>query len=66
MTSLILGSIVLIVVSAIALVAGWIGSNESLIWVSVIASVGAAVCLALAYYRSKTSGPGRGRPQNPA
>lgn len=60
MTSLIFGSISLIVVSAIALVAGWIGSNESLIWISVIASVGAAVSLALAYYRSRTSGSGGG------
>lgn len=57
MTYLILGSIGLIVVSAIALVAGWIGSNESLIWISVGASVGAAVCLALAYYRSRTAAP---------
>lgn len=57
MTGLILGSIGLIVVSAIALVAGWVGSNETLIWLSVIASVGAAVALALAYYRSRQTPP---------
>lgn len=54
MTALIAGSILLIVASAVALVLGWVGSNETLVWTSVIASVGAAVCLALAYYRSRT------------
>ena len=53
-TIMIAGSIILIVASAVALVLGWVGANETLIWVSIAASVGAAVCLALAYYRSKT------------
>jgi hypothetical protein len=53
-TGLIAGSILLIVASAVALVLGWIGSNEALIWTSVAASVGAAICLALAYYQSRT------------
>ncbi len=56
MTYLIAGSIMLILVSAVTLVLGWIGANESLIWGSIFASVGAAVCLALAYYRSKHPG----------
>ena len=62
MTGLIAGAILLIVASAAALIFGWIGSNETLIWISIAGSVGAAVCLALAYYRSKqeTSRPRRG------
>lgn len=64
MTGLIFASIGLIVASAIALVTGWISSNESLIWVSVIASVGAAICLALAYNRSRD--PRAGRSGEPA
>ena len=61
MTGLIAGAILLIVGSAVALVFGWIGSNEALIWTSIGGSVGASVCLALAYYRSKqeTSRPRR-------
>ncbi|MFP5297467.1 MAG: hypothetical protein ACLGHL_00575 [Actinomycetota bacterium] len=54
MTALIAGSLVLIVASAVVLVFGWIGANESLIWASIAASVAAAVCLALAYAKSRT------------
>lgn len=54
MTLLIGGSILLIAASAIALAFGWVTSDESLIWTSIAASVGAAVLLALAYYRSRT------------
>jgi hypothetical protein len=54
-TALIAGSIVLIGLSAGALALGWIGSSTELIWVSIGASVGSAVCLALAYYRSRTA-----------
>jgi len=61
MTGLIAGAILLIVGSAVALIFGWIGSNETLIWASIGGSVGAAICLALAYGRSKleTSRPRR-------
>jgi uncharacterized RDD family membrane protein YckC len=61
-TYLIAGSIMLILASAVTLVLGWIGANESMIWASIFASVGAAVCLALAYYRSKHPG---GSPATP-
>jgi hypothetical protein len=57
MTYLIVGSVLLILASATALVFGWIDSNESLIWLSVASSVGAAVCLALAYHRSRSAPP---------
>jgi hypothetical protein len=52
-TGLIAGSVLLIVVSAFALVFGWAGTSAPLIWVSIAASAGAAVCLALAYSASK-------------
>lgn len=44
----------MIVGAAIALVIGWIGEDESLIWTSIVASVAAGVMLSLAYYRSKS------------
>lgn len=53
MTGLIAGSVLLIVVSALALVFGWANTSAPLIWVSIAASAGAAVCLALAYSASK-------------
>lgn len=53
MTALIGGSLLLIVGAAVALVLGWVGADESLVWTSIVASVGAAVMLSLAYYRSK-------------
>lgn len=62
MTYLIAGAVLLIVGSAISLVAGWIGANETFIWVSIFASVGAALCLALAYHRSRHPGTGTNRP----
>lgn len=53
MTLLIGASVLLIAASAIALVAGWVSANESLIWTSIISSVAAAVALALAFFRSR-------------
>jgi hypothetical protein len=52
-TGLIAGSIVLIAVSTASLAYGWIEASSALIWVSIAASVGCAICLALAYYRSR-------------
>ena len=54
MTQLIAASLGLIVVSSIALVFGWGMVSSALIWLSVLSSAGAAICLALAYYRSRT------------
>jgi len=56
LTGLIAGSIGLIVLSAVALVFGWIGANETFIYVSIASSVGAAVTLALAFGKSRTAG----------
>ncbi|MEA2452542.1 MAG: hypothetical protein QOG04_1252 [Actinomycetota bacterium] len=53
MTALIGASVLLIAASAIALVLGWVSANESAIWTSIVASVGAAVALALAFFRSR-------------
>jgi hypothetical protein len=53
MTVLIGASVLLIAASAIALVFGWAAANESLIWTSIVASAGAAVTLALAFFRSR-------------
>lgn len=53
MTALIGGALLLIALSAITLVIGWISADPPLIWVSIGASVVAAVLLALGYYRSK-------------
>ena len=53
MTALIGASVLLIVGSAIALVFGWVSADESLIWTSIVASVVAAVTLALAFFRSR-------------
>lgn len=62
MTALIGGSLLLIVVAAVALTMGWVGANESLIWTSIAASVGAAVMLSLGYYRSKAEATRRPAP----
>lgn len=62
MTALIGGSLLLIVVAAVALVMGWVGANESLIWTSIVASVAAAVMLSLGYYRSKAEAARRPAP----
>jgi hypothetical protein len=53
-TALIAGSIVFIGLSATSLGFGWLGARAELIWVSIAASGASAVCLALAYYRSRT------------
>ncbi|MDQ3940284.1 MAG: hypothetical protein M3238_02920 [Actinomycetota bacterium] len=63
MTALIGGSVLLIAGSALALVFGWISADPSLIWISIVGSVGAAIFLALGYSRSKSelaSTPARG------
>lgn len=57
MTYLIAGSILAIVLSAVFLILGWVGANETLIYLSIAASVAAAVCLALAYSRSRGAAP---------
>ena len=57
MTYLILGSIVCIAASAAFLIFGWVGANETLIYLSIAASIGAAVCLALAYSKSRGAAP---------
>ena len=53
MTWLIAGSILGIVASAIALGFGWMNGSAVFVWTSILFSVISAVCLALAYYRSK-------------
>lgn len=57
MTGLIAASIGLIVLSAVALVLGWAGARETLIYLSILCSIGAAVTLALAFYKSKSASP---------
>ena len=53
MTALIGGSVLLIVIASVTLIMGWGGTNEPLIYTSAGSSVAAAVCLALAWYRTK-------------
>lgn len=55
MTVLIGASVLLIAGSAIALVFGWAGADQSLIWTSIAATAAAAVTLSLAYVRSRTA-----------
>ena len=62
MTALIGGSMLLIAMAAITLVIGWIGADPPLIWLSIAASVMAAVLLALGYYRSRTEIAAMARP----
>ncbi len=52
----------MIALAAITLVIGWIGADPPLIWVSIGASVMAAVLLALGYYRSKEDIAAQARP----
>ena len=66
-------SMLLIGVSAILLVFGWVGASQSLIWASIAATVAAAVTLTLAYLRSRTepaagvvTGPATGTPSTPS
>ncbi|HEY7875075.1 MAG TPA: hypothetical protein VIG64_08140 [Actinomycetota bacterium] len=62
MTILIGASVLLIAGSAVALVFGWTGADQSLIWTSIAATAGAAVTLALAYFRSRSeAAPSRAR-----
>lgn len=65
MTGLIAGSIAFIGLSALSLAFGWIGARSELIWLSIAASVGSAVCLALAYYRSRAAARGLAPPPGP-
>jgi hypothetical protein len=53
MTVLIGASVLLIAGSAVALVFGWTGADQTLIWTSIAATAAAAVTLALAYFRSR-------------
>ncbi|MBW3594941.1 MAG: hypothetical protein KY391_05130 [Actinobacteria bacterium] len=62
MTALIGGALVLIAAAAITLVIGWIGADPPLIWVSIGASVVAAVLLALGYHRSREEIAAQARP----
>ena len=55
MTVLIGASVLLIAGSAIALVFGWTGADQSLIWTSIAATAAAAVALSLAYFRSRSA-----------
>ena len=62
MTYLIIGSIVCIAASAAFLIFGWLGANEILIYLSIAGSIGAAVCLALAFSRSRQAGTAQTAP----
>jgi hypothetical protein len=50
---LIVGSLLLLAISAVTLGFGWVGANSSLVWVSIACSVGTAVALTVAYSKSK-------------
>jgi hypothetical protein len=52
-TWLIAGSILGIVASAVSLGFGWLNGSAALVWISIAFSVASAICLALAYYRSR-------------
>lgn len=52
MTGALGASLLAIVASAVALVFGWIEASAALVTVSIVLTGGAAVLLALAYYRS--------------
>ena len=71
MTVLIGASVLLIAASAVALVFGWTGADQTLIWTSIAATAAAAVALALAYFRSRSQpapaqGPSERDTQAPA
>lgn len=53
MTGLIAGSLLLLAGAAVSVVYGWISENQTFVWLSVAASAGTAVLLALAYSRSR-------------
>ena len=66
MTILIGSSVLLIAASAVALVFGWTGADQSLIWTSIAATAAAAVTLALAYFRSRSQPAPSRAPSEPA
>jgi hypothetical protein len=47
----------LIVLSTVALVLGWLTENAPLVWTSIASSVCSAIMLALAYSRSRSLTP---------
>ena len=57
MTFLLLGSVLLIGVSATTLVLGWLNANEGFIWTSIVATAAAAVLLIVAFFRSRKEAP---------
>lgn len=57
MTLLLGGSLLLIAVSAVALVMGWLNAEETYIWTSIVATAVAAVLLILAFFRSRAKAP---------
>lgn len=61
MTALVGSSLALLPLSALALVLGWAGASEVLIWASIAASSASFVLLAVAYARSRTGAAPRRR-----
>jgi len=61
-TALIGGALLLIAAAAVTLVIGWIGADPPLIWLSIGASVAAAILLALGYHRAKEDVAAQARP----
>jgi hypothetical protein len=53
MTRFLAGAIGLILIAAVALLLGWIGANETFIWISIIGSAAAAVLIALAFAQGR-------------
>lgn len=64
-TLLLGGSILLIAGSALALVVGWVDANETYIWTSIAATAGAAILLALAFFRSRSQAAAAGPTEAP-
>lgn len=54
MTLLLVGSILLIAGSAVALLMGWVNADETYIWTSIGATIAAAVLLGIAFFRSRS------------
>jgi hypothetical protein len=73
MTALLGGSVLLIAVSAAALVYGWLNGDDTFIWTSIVATAAAAVLVVVAYVRSSKepavvtgdSGPGPATDEQP-
>ena len=53
MLGLLTSSLVLLLGASITLGFGWVGSNSTLVWLSILCSAGTAVALAAAYSKSK-------------